>query len=187
MDWKDSLIPNFDPHSYSSRHESVGETKEERGGDIYWKTHVKTTGKINLYPLRRLVGDVQHQLEKEGSSLSYGNYQAISQKLSAHLSQMKSNVRGVRISEVDEREMKEIHHLIDGISLIISKLVKKDKLKHGLEGSLTIIGILGGIFFLSPTLTGNVIGNLNQTTSKWIGGVLLIMGLIAALIYFRRK
>lgn len=50
-----------------------------------------------------------------------------------------------------------------------------------------IIGVVGGLFFLSYNLTGNVIGSLNQNSSNWIGGVLFLIGLVGAFVYFRRK
>ena len=49
-----------------------------------------------------------------------------------------------------------------------------------------IIGIIGGIFFLSSNITGNVIG-LNQTSSNWIGGVLFLIGLVGAFAYFKKR
>lgn len=53
---------------------------------------------------------------------------------------------------------------------------------------LSIIGITGislGLFFLSPIITGNVISNISNSTSNWIGAVLLGIGLIAG--FFRLK
>lgn len=50
-----------------------------------------------------------------------------------------------------------------------------------------IIGLVGGLFFLSSNLTGNVIGNLNQTSSNWIGGFLFLIGLVGAFAYFKRR
>lgn len=41
-----------------------------------------------------------------------------------------------------------------------------------------VVGLVGGSFFLSSNVTGNVIG-LSNTTSSWIGGVLILIGLIA--------
>lgn len=50
-----------------------------------------------------------------------------------------------------------------------------------------IIGIFGALLLLSSNITGNSISNLNQTTSNWIGGILFIIGLAAAFVYFRRR
>ena len=52
--------------------------------------------------------------------------------------------------------------------------------------ALSLIGFLGGIFFFSPNITGNVIGNLNKVSTNWIGVVLLIIGL-SGLWYFKNK
>ena len=62
---------------------------------------------------------------------------------------------------------------------------------HGLEGRITAvvsaISLLGGLFFLSSNLTGNVIGNMTNLTSNWIGGILFAIGLIGAFFYFKNK
>ena len=54
-------------------------------------------------------------------------------------------------------------------------------------GAVAIVLICGAMFFLSGNLTGNVIGSLNQTSSNWIGGVLFVVGLVGAFIYFKRR
>lgn len=65
------------------------------------------------------------------------------------------------------------------------------KSQEGVAGkvlaSIGIAGLLGGLYFLSNNLTGNVISNLNQTSSNWIGGVLFIIGLVGAFAYFGRR
>jgi len=52
--------------------------------------------------------------------------------------------------------------------------------------TVAVIGILGGIFFLSPNITGNVIGN-SSSTGNMAGIVLFVLGLVGALFYFKRK
>ena len=51
----------------------------------------------------------------------------------------------------------------------------------------SIIGLLGGIFFLSSNLTGNVVGNMTNSTSNWIGGILFAIGLVGAFFYFKKR
>ena len=50
-----------------------------------------------------------------------------------------------------------------------------------------IIGLIIAIFFLSPNLTGNAIGDLTNYTSNWIGGILFIVGLICVFTFFKKK
>ncbi len=57
---------------------------------------------------------------------------------------------------------------------------------HALPASLAIIGLIGGLFFLSSNLTGNIIG-LNQSSSSWIGAVLLVVGLVGSFFWFRNR
>lgn len=63
--------------------------------------------------------------------------------------------------------------------------IKGSSSKNPLKAAVILIGILGGIFFLSPNITGNVIGNLNSPTSNAIGGILMIIGIIAAFFYLK--
>ena len=63
--------------------------------------------------------------------------------------------------------------------------------KKGLQGkavaTASIIGILGGIFFLSGNFTGNVIGSANQTSANFSGVILFVIGLVGAFAYFKRR
>jgi len=56
-----------------------------------------------------------------------------------------------------------------------------------LKAIASVIALLGGLFFLSSNVTGNVIGNMTNSTSNWIGGILFSLGLVGALFYFRKK
>jgi hypothetical protein len=86
--------------------------------------------------------------------------------------------RRAKLLSIKERKEKREQYLLRG------------KKKSPLETAATtaaIVGFLGAIFFLSPNLTGNVIGSLNQTSSNWVGAVFFIVGLVGAFIYFRKR
>ena len=57
--------------------------------------------------------------------------------------------------------------------------------KDTVETIISTLGILGGLFFLSPNLTGNAISNMTTQTASWIGAVLIVIGIIA--LYFLMK
>ncbi|MBR9701968.1 hypothetical protein GOV13_03525 [Candidatus Pacearchaeota archaeon] len=48
-------------------------------------------------------------------------------------------------------------------------------------------GLITGLFFLSPNITGNVISTLTNSTSNMIGLVLIVIGLIGAFFFFNSK
>ena len=48
-----------------------------------------------------------------------------------------------------------------------------------------LLALLFGIFFLSPNLTGNSVGDLTQNSSSLIGGFLFVLGLVG--VYFWKK
>jgi hypothetical protein len=59
-------------------------------------------------------------------------------------------------------------------------------LETKVAASIALTGIIGGLIFLFPNLTGNIIGN-SRNTNNWIGGVLLIIGIIAGFFWVKRK
>ncbi len=63
----------------------------------------------------------------------------------------------------------------------------KSGLEHKTLAVLMAAGILAGLFFLSPNFTGNIIGNLNQTSSNWLGVALLIAGLVGGFFWMRGR
>ena len=50
-----------------------------------------------------------------------------------------------------------------------------------------ILGILGGIFFLSSNITGNAIANVSQSSGNILGAVLLVVGLVAGFFWVKKK
>ncbi|MDO8529004.1 MAG: hypothetical protein Q7S06_03905 [Nanoarchaeota archaeon] len=53
--------------------------------------------------------------------------------------------------------------------------------------AVSIIAILGSMFFFSFNITGNAISNLSRISSNWIGGVLFFIGVVGSLFCFRNK
>ncbi len=64
-----------------------------------------------------------------------------------------------------------------------------DQSSHrGLEGTITsILLLMGGLFLISGNLTGYSVANLSQLESNWFGVSLLILGIILAFVYFKRR
>jgi len=52
---------------------------------------------------------------------------------------------------------------------------------------LAVLGFVAGVFFLQSNITGNAIADLSTNTSSWVGGVLLVVGLIAGFFWMKRK
>jgi hypothetical protein len=49
------------------------------------------------------------------------------------------------------------------------------------------VAVLGGLFCLSPNLTGNVIGNSSLSSSNVLGIALLLVGIVGAFIIVRKR
>ncbi len=69
----------------------------------------------------------------------------------------------------------------------VGKRIFPKSLERTLGGTLAIMGLISSIFFFSSNVTGNVIGNLTNSTSNIIGAALFLIGIVGAFFYFRRK
>jgi hypothetical protein len=58
---------------------------------------------------------------------------------------------------------------------------------RGFSAVLSIVGILGGIFFLSSNITGNAIANVSPSSGNILGAVLLVVGLVAGFFWVKKK
>lgn len=103
--------------------------------------------------------------------------------------------RAYRISNRLEESNPEIQGKTIELDRRAVALVEEMKSKYGvsphraLENSVAVVAIAGlasGTLFLSSNATGNVIG-LSSTTSSWIGGVLILIGLIALGFWIKNK
>jgi hypothetical protein len=97
--------------------------------------------------------------------------------------------RGLKYLEKDpSKEDIQTMQKILNYSKLVEETLNGNK-KTGLEKSLAVLSIgsiLAGIFFLSPNLTGNVIGNITNNSSNIFGGVLFILGIVGAFFTLRK-
>ena len=81
--------------------------------------------------------------------------------------------------------------------LVRKSVAREESPKKGLEdleqrvnrarATFGIIAILASLFFLSPTVTGNVIGNISNSASFSVSGILFGLGLAGLIISFRKN
>ncbi|MEK6894606.1 MAG: hypothetical protein AABX10_04035 [Nanoarchaeota archaeon] len=67
----------------------------------------------------------------------------------------------------------------------LEERVSKEKRRRIVPPWMVSILIIGGLFFISPNITGNAISNMSQGNSNMIGAILIILGLMSA--YFWTK
>ncbi len=101
--------------------------------------------------------------------------------------------------EAYEKAIKSGNHFRDAASRAFRSAVQYRRISRGhkpftffrgLERSaeaVFIIGILAGTFFLSPNVTGNVVGNMTNSTSNILGVFLIIIGLIGGYFSFKKR
>lgn len=65
--------------------------------------------------------------------------------------------------------------------------VPKEGLENKVAKAVSLSGFGSGTVLLSSNITGNVIGNLNQISLNWIGGVLFVVGLIAGFFWLKKR
>ena len=90
---------------------------------------------------------------------------------------LKKRIDKSQKKNADRRKKERIDYILRGEKGLQKKVVCV----------LTIVGLCTGLFFLSPNLTGNAIGDLTNSTSNWIGGVLFVFGLIGVFTFFKKK
>lgn len=74
-----------------------------------------------------------------------------------------------------------------GYSLQDYRFKKKQSGLEKTSGIVAILSSIAGLFFLSNNITGNVIGSLNTSTLNILGVVLLLVGLVGAFFWLKKK
>jgi hypothetical protein len=84
--------------------------------------------------------------------------------------------------------LKEAHKLAQALRHEAAKRKVKGKgLEHHVATAVFLIIGAAGIFFLSPNITGNVIGNNSIATTNIAGAILFFIGLIGLFFTFKRN
>jgi F0F1-type ATP synthase assembly protein I len=84
-------------------------------------------------------------------------------------------------------EAKRAAELGEKVEERINNLEGKAKQGSATTALIGIAGLALGMFFLSPNLTGNVIGGMTNSTSNVIGTGLFIAGMVAGLVWINKK
>ena len=99
--------------------------------------------------------------------------------------QFESHKKGEQVDHI----YKEIERAKEDAKALRHKAARR-KVKgiesHVVAAIFSAIGV-AGLFFLSPNLTGNVIGNASINTSNVIGAVLFFVGIIGLFFTFKRN
>jgi len=64
------------------------------------------------------------------------------------------------------------------------KNTRRSDSKLWIAGTVGIVGLIGGMLFLSPNITGNAVG-INELASNIFGTILLVTGLIGSFFWLR--
>lgn len=120
-------------------------------------------------------------LERQGK---YGSSEKFWKKSKALYEEVMGNKDYFSQKQIDKVYRKRLVH-------IGKYLQRREDRTKGLEAKTTatvaIIGLVASIFFLSADLTGNAIGSSSISTTNIIGALFLVVGLVFAFIYFKRR
>jgi len=94
----------------------------------------------------------------------------------AHLKMHKDAGRAQRLAQHAKQMSETENHAALGNQARAYKLA-----------TASIILLLGSLLFLSPSITGNAIGNMAQTTTSSTGIILFVLGIAVAFVYFKSK
>ncbi len=85
-----------------------------------------------------------------------------------------------------QRNLKKMNYALSDLERELNiDLYNKARAKKAVVAP--VVAVLGGLFCLSPNLTGNVIGNSSLNSSNLLGITLLLVGIVGALIVVRSK
>lgn len=106
--------------------------------------------------------------------------------ITGYLDKAISNYKdAVRHAEKEERN--EIEKELENAESSKKRMLFKYSKAYFLFASLSIISLLSALFFVSFSLTGNVIGELTQENSRLIGVILFFLGLSFVFCYIKCK
>lgn len=105
----------------------------------------------------------------------------------AHSAMLYAQQGATRPAESNYRMAKKLIGLLQKDVSEKAREFKKHRLGKHLTGGV-IVAFLGvGTFFLSNNITGNAIADLSTNTTSWVGGVLLVVGLVAGFFWIKRR
>lgn len=148
----------------------------------------KTLQMINEYGEKGTMG------ERVGRISDYGNIRADLYKIAEHLSYAKYG-NGKAQQDLFNLALKYKKSLLNKIDYREKQLkgeiprfdwMNPNNFRPSLA-VLSVCSILAGIFFLSPNLTGNVIGSMTRSSGNILGGVLFILGIVGAFFTIRKS
>ena len=144
-------------------------TMTSREGDIYESCHYLTKAYADLKDEGLAI---QYPKEKMGKLA-----QAIANRVARVSYESHANNYLVESNTCD-RLLKQLEREFN---------VKPRRPKKNLEGTVAAVGLIGGLLFLSPTITGNVIGNASVGVSSVVGALFFLVGLAGVWIWVRNR
>ena len=75
----------------------------------------------------------------------------------------------------------------EGIIERSSERGNSGNLENIIPAIISIGALAGGFLFLSSNITGNAISDLSTNTTSWMGGILLVVGLVAGFFWLKNR
>ena len=122
-----------------------------------------------------------YHFKMAGGAATYGKDYRAAAKYFTKAAKYYDEIDDHKAAENLRKDAASVRHLVAREKTGIRGLLRK------LHIASTVIVLLSGIFFLSPNITGNVIGNNSINSSNLIGAILFFIGLIGLLFTFKRN
>jgi len=182
--------------------------KKERATIFLYRTQDSSPVIFSSHRKKQYTND-NYELEYEGEIITSGGggefdkqeAQRYARKLAEFMVDRKIEEYAIiegrsRIPSVDENPIpKEVSQVF--IAALNKRLKDKRRQRGSLEkatdsetgtsGIIALIGLIGGLFFLSSNITGNAIGNTTNSTSTILGAILIIIGLVGSFFWLKNR
>jgi hypothetical protein len=122
------------------------------------------------------------EYNNKSKPMSYENVTKISDK---YISSSEKEEISDRYKE--KSEPKNYVNKTTEIKDSLEKVAETETQEKAPAAALAIVGILGGIYTLSPNLTGNAVSDMGLTTTNIFGVIILILGFVGLYLLFRKK
>ena len=162
----DGPIPSRDVHVHETQH--YGDTNRKFNIKELTAHLVKKEGKFLGIPFKKFEVSVDIPKEAESVLSDYGGWSA------------RGNIRKGRIYLVGGKET------YDAVEAGVSE-EDSSGLSSKVSSAIALTGVISGLFFISSSITGNVISNLSSITSSFLGAGLLVVGVVASFFWVQNR
>ncbi len=189
---REALKKSVRSQNYSDMRESIRDAKSHHND----YTHLESHNKVSLRSIQNHLNYGLAKADYYAKSRKYDNAFSVLYGVLKDTKELPENLRDKYFDAIENRIVRTSYRSEDkkpnalAISTMdeISRMrVGKRRLEDTVSQIATFVGIIGGIFFLSSNITGNIIGNSEILASNFLGIILFFIGITGLVSWMKNK